>query len=212
MCDLPPRRLRGVITPTRILLTLVAVATVAGGMRMQDFPGILVLGFGLALLVVAVLFPTIKQVECGFPAGVKFTAALQDREDELQDAFERQKGELAIVTHLLCDDAALATQLLEAAWSRTAATWRGPVTPGELRVYVLCLFVHMLDAHRHIGGAGLLSALAPLERTVFVLQEFMDLSAAEIAALTGQPSADVSRSLSAAQDLLDRSKPDGDPS
>lgn len=218
MCEVPPRRLRSGLTATRILLAVTAVTIVVVGMQVEDFPGLLVVGLGLAVLLTAVLFPIIRQIECGFPSGVKITAALQNREDDLRKAFETQKGDLGVFTQLLCDDPALAAQLLEAAWSRTAATWRGPVTSQELRLYVLCLYVHLLDKHRRLTGpgdaettssAGPLAALAPTERTVVVLREFMELPVAQIAALTERPTADVVQDLRAAQAALARTEAPG---
>lgn len=87
MCEVPPRRLRAGLSPTRILLAAVAVAIVAVGMRITDYSRVLVLGLGLAVLVTAVLFPIIRQVECGFPSGVKITPALQGHEARLHVLF-----------------------------------------------------------------------------------------------------------------------------
>lgn len=209
MCDLPDRRFRAVLTPTRVLLAVVAVGAVVVGMRTPNLAGLGMIGLGLALLVIAILFPIIKQVECGFPSGVKVTAALRDREDELRRAFASQRDDLGMSTHLLCGDPALATQLLEAAWSRTATSWRGPVIPEELRIYVLCVFVQMLNAHRRVVDTNLLAVLGPQEKTAFVLHEFGGLTVAQISELTERPSVDVAQSLSTAQVLLDRALQDG---
>ncbi len=62
-----------------------------------------------------------------FPAGVKITAGLRDRQEELRQAFEQHKGELQLCTQLLCNDPGVAARLLETAWARVAAKWRGPV-------------------------------------------------------------------------------------
>ncbi|MFE7629037.1 hypothetical protein [Kocuria sp. NPDC057446] len=84
------------------------------------------LGLGAAILVLTVVFPAIREVECGFPSGVKISAALRDREEELGKAFDSQKGDLELYAQLLCEDLSLSAELLEASWAKTAATWRGP--------------------------------------------------------------------------------------
>ncbi|WP_426120758.1 hypothetical protein [Kocuria sp. LHG3120] len=48
-------------------MAVTAVAIVVVGLRIEDYSGVLVLGFGLAVLATAALFPAVKQVECGFP-------------------------------------------------------------------------------------------------------------------------------------------------
>lgn len=212
MCDLPHRRFRAVLTPARVLLAVAAVGAVVVGMRDSTLAGPGLIGVGLALLLVAVLFPVIKQVECGFPSGVKITAALRDREEELRKAFAAQRDDLGMSTHLLCGDPALATRLLEAAWSRAATNWRGPVLPEELRIYVLCVFVQMLNTHRRAVDTNLLAVLGPEEKTALVLHEFAGLTVAQIAELTERPPGDVTHSLSTAQVLLDRAPQDGGPS
>ncbi|MFE7630060.1 RNA polymerase sigma factor [Kocuria sp. NPDC057446] len=181
-------------------------------MRTPTLAGLGMIGLGLTLLLIAILFPIIKQVECGFPSGVKITAALRNREDELRQAFATQKDDLGMSTHLLCDDPALATRLLEAAWSRAATGWRGPVVPDALRIYVLCVFVQMLNAHRRVVATNLLAVLGPQEKTAFVLHEFGGLTVAQIAELTQRPPVDISHSLGTAQVLLDRALQDGGPS
>ena len=67
MCELPPRRVQEAFPPTRTALAVTAVAFVVVGLRIEDYSGVLVLGFGLAVLATAALFPAVKQVECGFP-------------------------------------------------------------------------------------------------------------------------------------------------
>ncbi|MFE7629036.1 sigma factor-like helix-turn-helix DNA-binding protein [Kocuria sp. NPDC057446] len=95
----------------------------------------------------------------------------------------------------------------------------------ELRLYVLCVFVHLLVTHRRWvappgggrppGGtasdsATPLSALSLDERIVVVLREFVDLPTTQIAALTGRPLAAVRQDLEAARAVLDRPSPGGD--
>ncbi|WP_426120750.1 RNA polymerase sigma factor [Kocuria sp. LHG3120] len=211
-----------------MVLAIIGVAVIiAGQLQAQGSEGWYIeevsLGLGLAILVLTVVFPAIREVEFGFPSGVKISAAFQNREEELGKAFESQKGDLELYAQLLCEDPALSADLLEAAWAKTAATWRGPVTP-ELRFYVLCLFVHLLDSHhrwvtpvarnRPPGDGGPVSttplnALSLDERIVVVLREFVDLPSTQIAALTGRPLAAVRQDLQTARAVLDQSNGNG---
>jgi DNA-binding CsgD family transcriptional regulator len=209
MCELPPRRAREAFPPTRIALAVTAVAIVVVGLRIEDYSGVLVVGLGLAVLATAVLFPVVKQVECGFPAGVKITAGVRDRQEELRRAFEQQKGELQLCTQLLCNDPGVAARLLETAWARVAAKWRGPVTTA-LRLYLLCVVIELLDSDRQWfarpgpeGSATPLEALSPRQRTAVVLREFLDLSPAEIAGIMDRSEADVTADLRSARTVLD---------
>lgn len=224
MCEVPPRRrIREALGPSRIGFGLGALALIVAGAIVSGTTGLVLLGLGGGMLLMAVLFPVVREVEFGFPTGVRISAGLQDREEELHKAFEGERGDLGLYTHLLCDDPELATQLLEAAWGRTAASWRGPVTP-ELRTYVLCVFVHLLASHLRWAAtqsaaksdqgveSPLSSPLASLpvsERIVVVLKEFAELPLGQIAALTERPLADVSHDLKNAEATLARLSIDG---
>lgn len=199
MCEIPPRQIRPALRPERVVLAVLAVAMIVWGFWSGDVTGLIVLGLGAAALFTAVCFPAIRDIEFGFPSGVKISAALQDREQELVRAFTAQKGELGLYTQLLCNDPSVASRLLEAAWAKTAAQWRGPVTP-QLRGHVLCVFVHLLESHDRwtaqrdgpapvspAASATPLSALALPQRTVVVLREFAELSLAEVAAIVERP-------------------------
>lgn len=230
MCEVPPRSLRAALSPARVVLAIIGIAVIIAGLLEvlgpEGPPKAVILGLGLAILVLTVVFPAIKEVECGFPSGVKISAALRDREEELGKAFQSQKGDLELYAQLLCEDPSLSAELLEAAWAKTAATWRGPVTP-ELRLYVLCLFVHLLGSHRRwVTPAAMnrppgdsepatttpLNALSLEERIVVVLREFVDLPTTQIAALTDRPIAAVRQDLETARAVLDNSNQGGDPS
>jgi DNA-directed RNA polymerase specialized sigma24 family protein len=217
-----------VLTPARVVLTIIGITIIVAGqfglLGEEPLPAAVSLGLGLAILVITVVFPAIRQVECGFPSGVKISAALRDRQEELGKAFTYQKGDLELYTQLLCEDPSLARNLLEAAWAKTAATWRGPVTP-ELRVYVLCVFVHLLISHHrwvaapqtsnHPHGDSSPVSLTPLnalslnERIVVVLREFAELPTTQIAALTDRPLAAVRQDLDTARVVLDQSTGNG---
>lgn len=221
-CEVPKRRLRQGLQPVRIVLGLAALATMVIGVLLQDLSGLLVLGLGVVILLAALVFPVVREVEFGFPSGVKVSTALRDRGEELRQAFVHQKGDLGLYTHLLCEDPSVAAELLEAAWAKTAAAWRGPVTDG-LRLYVLCVFVHLLDSHGRWmepapgsrpapepgHPAAPLAALSRPERTVVVLREFADLTLAQIAALTGRPLPAVAQDLQNARAALTRQSVDG---
>lgn len=216
MCEVPPRRLRTALQPARVALGVIAVALIVAGMLLHDTTGLVIAGLGAAALLGAVLFPVVREFEFGFPTGIRVSAALRDREQELTEAFEGQRGDLGLCAHLLCGNPTVAAELLEAAWARTAALWRGPVTP-ELRTFVLCVFVQLLTAHiRWNGDASSwaeppengavrtpLAALPGPMRTVVVLRDFAEIPLAQIAAMTDRPLADVASDLRAAEATLD---------
>lgn len=217
MCEVPARRLSSALQPSRIILALVAVGLVVVGILLRDLMGLVLLGLGAVALLAAVAFPVIKQVEFGFPMGVRVSTALRDRDTELQAAFTQQRGDLGLYTQLMCDDPELATRLLEAAWARTAAVWRGPVT-AELRSYVLCEFVRLLTkqsrwdrtpadgpgAGSRTEPASALSQLPVAARILVVLREFADLPLGRIASLTDQPLDAVTTGLRSAHERLAR--------
>lgn len=212
MCDAPKRSWAGAFQPPRLILGLAASTTVAAGAIVEAAIGSVLIGLGAVLLLAAVVLPTIREVEFGFPSGVKVVAAVQSREEELRQAFRAQKGDLELSTQLLCDEPVLAARLLESAWSKAATGWRGPVTP-DLRIYVLCLFVHLLTAETRWGQAqlkvgtgneSLLSSLSLNERIAVVLLEFANLSPAEIARLTGRSPAQLEADLHTAEVVLGR--------
>ena len=221
MCEVPRRTFRHAITPQRVVVLIVAVAAIWAALILPDGTislALLVLGIGA--LFAAVLFPAIRDVEFGFPSGVKVRASLEDRHEELSRAFTAQKGDFSLCAQLLCPEPEIATTLLEAAWSQTASEWRGPVT-ANLRPYVLCVFVHLLESHaKWAGRASTLETqdAAPLNplllltlpaRTVVVLREFAHLPLAEVANITERPLADIAADLRDAQATLAFGPKDG---
>ncbi|WP_155849522.1 sigma factor-like helix-turn-helix DNA-binding protein [Arthrobacter sp. H20] len=154
--------------------------------------GLGLIAIGTALIISAVVLPSVKEVEFGFPVGVKVTTAVSNREDALRQEFDRQRCDLEMCAQLLCDDAAIASHLLEASWSKATTAWRGPVTQ-DLRTFVICNLVGLVAAH-HRWASGpvrsgavtspLLSGLDRPERTAVVLHDFAGLSSRQIAAIT----------------------------
>ena len=218
MCEVPPRRVRPAIRPERVILALAAAALIVPGLFLQGVTALVLLGLGAALLVGAVLFPVVRDAELGFPSGVSISTALRNREQELRDAFDAQRGDLNLYAQLLCDDPAVAAMLLEAAWAKTAAEWRGHVTP-YLRVYVLCALIHLLDAHARGAVPGItdaerrdtvanvsspLAALPTPIRMVVVLHEFADLDVEQVAEMTERSVTEVTAYLRTARAALNR--------
>jgi DNA-directed RNA polymerase specialized sigma24 family protein len=223
MCEVPSRRpIREALGPSRIGFGVCALLLIVAGIIVSRLiepvlTGLVVIGLGGALLMIAVLFPVVREVELGFPTGVRISAGLRDREQELHQAFESQRGDFGLYTQLLCDDPDTATKLLEAAWGKTAAAWRGPVTP-DIRTYVLCVFVHLLASHlrwaatqpaARVGqeaavSTNPLASLTVSERIVVVLKEFAELPLGQIAALTERPLVDVSADYRNAEATLAR--------
>jgi hypothetical protein len=202
MCDPPPRSWRSAWQPRRILLGAVALVLAAAG-ALTDGPARWALGaVAGALVVSAVVLPTVREVEFGFPVGLKVTAATRSRQEDLRQAFEEQKGQLSLCARLLCDDPEVSSRLLEAAWSRAVVVWRGPVDP-YLRILVVCLLVELSLAQGRWGPpdpappAGPLGSLDALQRVAVVLHDFAGLSFAEIAAIAGSTPEDAAAALRA---------------
>ena len=146
MCELPRRSWKSLVSPLRIVLALAALVALGVGNL-----GLVLVGAGL--LLATVVLPTVQQLEFGFPVGLKVTAAVRDREAELRQELESQRGTYELCAQLLTEDPAVAARLLEAAWARTAAEWRRPVGPA-LRTYVLCVLVHLIIEEHHGGDTG----------------------------------------------------------
>ncbi|OJF84652.1 hypothetical protein NS14008_24660 [Nocardia seriolae] len=142
---------------------------------------------------------------------MKIVTAVRRRTDELRRVFEEQKSDLHLCAGLMCDEPEAATAMLEAAFARAIAAWRGPPNPA-LRVYVLCSFVHLLTARdtwvrRGAGqnAAGTPLATLPLPtRIAVVLREFANLPVADIAVIVGRTADDVTRDLARAAAELER--------
>lgn len=220
MCELPKRRLRSFFSPARLVLGLLALGAVAAGVMLPNvlpnppfgdgLQKAVLIGAGLLTLVTAVFMPAVREVELGLSPSVKLSSAIKDREAEFLSVFERQKGDMEYCAHLLCEDPELARRLLVAAWSQSTLAWKGPITP-QLRVYTLCVFVHMLQSHEHWARpaapkarpkkapASPLAALPIGERVTVVLHEFANLTIAEIAGMTDQETTKVAASLSHAE-------------
>ena len=218
MCDVPKRNWRSALQPKRLIVSAAALAIIVAGWQIPNPFGLIPMGIGAAALLMAVLLPAVHDVEFGFPSGVKVSAALTNREEDLRAAFEGQKGDLELCANLICDDPATAATLLEASWAKTAADWRGPVT-AEVRTYTLCVFVHRYISHiqwahppqqgntpgdNAVPPLSPLATLSPNERVIVVLHEFAELSLAEIAGLTGNSLARVMDSLQHAESAVAR--------
>jgi DNA-directed RNA polymerase specialized sigma24 family protein len=225
MCDVPKRQLRPLVRPARVAITAATLAAMVAGWILPGVLGVVLMGLGIAALVGVVLIPSLREVEFGLPPGARLSRALQDRQDELRMAFESQYEELSLCAQLLCDDPATASALLEEAWARTAAAWRGPVT-AQIRTYTLCDLIHLIDSPQHGTAAGpegthpdtqdggalhSLASLAPSDRAAVVLHEFADLSAAQISRITGRSKAEVRAAVDSFQPAADGPDTDGDP-
>jgi DNA-directed RNA polymerase specialized sigma24 family protein len=195
-----------------VLLCVAALALIVVGIF---FPkpstiGITLIGLGAALLLAAVVMPAVSQVEFGIPSGVKVTAAVRDRPEKLRQVFEEQRPDLEACAKLLCDDPATANELLTAAMARTTLDWRGPIDR-EIRIYVLCWFVHRLLAHSRLAGLEQpatmaantpLSELTTIQRVIVVLTEFADVPIQELADMVGLSLAEAQAELSRGEKVL----------
>jgi Sigma-70, region 4 len=200
VCDPPSRTWRSAWEPRRVALSATALALAVAGALTGGPPGWALVAVAGALVVSAVVLPTVREVEFGFPVGLKVTTATRSRQEALREAFEGQKGDLGLCARLLCDDPDVSADLLEAAWSRAAVVWRGPVDP-YLRILVVCLLVELTLAHDRWApspaAGGPLSALDPTQRVAVVLHDFAGLSLAEIAAICGSTPEDTATALRA---------------
>jgi hypothetical protein len=212
MCEAPARQWREFVRPQRLLLAVAALALMAAGIFVANGAiATTIIGLGAVLLLGTFLMPAISQVEWGIPSGVKVVAALQNREENLRRVFENQRPDFELCAKLLCDDPATADELLGAALARATLGWRGPVGP-EIRIYVLCWFVHRLMAHSRLvaaqepsvtaGKNTLLSGLSLSQRIVVVLNEIADLNAEQIAPMVGLSPAQVQDQLTDAKTVL----------
>jgi hypothetical protein len=214
MCEQPARSWRDIATTKRLVLALVALGSMAGAGVVnrstdQTVVAVALLVFGGFVLISAVVMPTVQQVEFGLPVGLKVTAAVNDRATQLTAAFEAQRGELELCAQMLCDDPAVASRVLEAAWSRASATWHHPIG-SSLRPYVLCLLLHLLSENQRLASSATsgpsartpLSSLDFAARRLVVLKSFLDLDAAQMATLLGKPPGEVEAELEAAEQLL----------
>ncbi len=210
MCEAPERSWAEAVRPLRVVLGIAAIGSIVVGIWLLGVVGAALIAIGAALLISAVVLPTVRQVEFGFPVGVKVVTATQDREDELREAFLDQKADLELCAQMMVDDPDVARQLLEAAIAKTTVAWRGPVSPA-LRIYVLCELVHLVTTHDRWSthgptdttpGSTALAALPSTERIVVVLREFGGLPVAQIATMTGRDRADLESALRHGEDIL----------
>ena len=216
MCELPARSWRDALTPGRVLTGLAALLMMGVGLVGGFGAGLAIIGVGAALLVAAVVLPSIQQMEFGIPTGVRVVTAVRDREGAFRNSFESQRPDFELVANLLCSDPATAARLLEAAWAKAAATWRGPVT-ADLRPYVLCCFAHLLTAHDHwtrtqdnaeVQPATPLAGLELATRIVVVFREFAEIPAERLSSMVGRSVEQIEMDLLAAEAALARALTD----
>lgn len=219
MCEAPPRNWRHVLRPQQILLGVGGLGIMAIGTFNLDNSAASITLISLAgfLLLGAVFMPAITQVEFGIPSGLKIAAGLKGREESMRRAFEEQRPDLAQCASLLCDDPSTASDLLTAAMARATLGWRGPVDR-EIRVYVLCWFVHRLMAHARLVGPPPpqqaarrtnVSDLTLVQRILLVLNEFADIPVDQIGPMVGLSAAEAAAELRRAQDALLRAAGNG---
>lgn len=208
MCEAPERSWDGMARPRRLLLAGAALVVAALGLWRGGLEGAGLVALAVGLLVAAVVLPTVREVEFGFPVGVKVSAASRSREDELRAALLDHKPDLELTAQLLCDDPEQAARLMEAAWADAVRVWRGPAGDPHLRTYVLCVLVQLTRAQHRWGAAATDATLAPLaalpweQRTVVVLHEFARLTVGEVARVLEQPEVEVADQLAEAERRL----------
>ena len=216
MCDVPKRSWVSALAPKRVLLAVLGLGVAVAGALLGGIEGIGLVAVAIALLVGAVVLPSVREVEFGFPVGVRVRTAARSREEELREIFAAQRADFELCAHLLCEDSAAATELLEAAWADTTRNWRGPTGP-ELRVYVLCVLVELVRAYgrwveespAQEPARARLRSLSFAERVAVVLHDFARLPTSQIALVTGESAQDVQVHLRNGQAVLDGTRSAG---
>jgi len=218
MCEVPARNWQHTLRSGRVALAVVAAvcivaAPVVGVHRGHSgVVGVGLLAIGVTIGIGAVVFPFVREVEFGFPVGVRVRAGVREHELELRRAFEAQKGDVELCAHLLCGPPEAAARLVEAAWARTVVDWRGSVTPG-LRTYVLCVLVQLVSAHlRWVDGqsgqvdtaTGPMASLPHRQRVAVVMHEFAGLPVAQIASMTERSVEELRADIAAAENVMAR--------
>jgi hypothetical protein len=188
MCKTEPRRWTDLFQPRIMLPVAVAIAAVAAGPFVHSPLLLGVLGFVGLLALTLALFPAIKQVEFGLPSGLRITADLTRREEELARTFEIQKPIFEECASLL--------------------TWRGPVHQ-SIQIFTLCWFVHALMAHsrltltgRPAAGPNPLSQLTQVQRVAAVLSAFADVGIDDLSDMLGLTPSQVQAELRVADGVL----------
>jgi hypothetical protein len=213
MCEAPPRPWRDFIRPWRVSLMVGSGALIVVGIATSThLTGLTLIGLGCLVVVTAGLMPAISQLEYGIPSVFKVVVAVANRAEELNREFSEQRPQLQLTANLLCDDPALANDLLSAAIAEATKRWRGPVSAAT-DVYALCWFVHRLKAHCLLTGSPpletvpaanqVLAALTQTQRIVMVLKVYADLSVEDIAEMVNLSPVEVDAQITEAQAALD---------
>lgn len=162
---------------------------------------------GLVALTLA-LCPAIKQVEFGLPSGLRITADLTKREEELERTFEVQKPIFEECASLLCDDPELGKRLMETAIAQATLKWRGPVHQ-SIQTFTLCWFVHALMAHFRLtmtgqpgAGPNPLSQLTQVQRVAAVLSAFAEVGIDDLSDMLGLTPSEVQTELRVVDGVL----------
>lgn len=217
MCEAPPRQWRELLRPQQLVSGAAAVGfLIACAVVPNDSVAIALAVLAAALLLCAVLMPAITKVEFGFPSLLKVTADIRNRQEALRQEFQARKTEFQDCANLLCDDPALASDLLDKALIRAAANWRGPVHTA-IHAYVLCWLVEQLMARSRYSWVQQqtpamgdpLSQLTLVQRIVVVLNESGQLPVEQIAGMVGVSPTDAQTELGNAKQILAASRGGG---
>ncbi|WP_082972553.1 sigma factor-like helix-turn-helix DNA-binding protein [Mycobacterium sp. 1245852.3] len=201
MCQTPPRPWRDFVRPWRVALMAGASGLILAGVATSGHVTALTLiALGCVVVVTAGVMPAITQLEYGIPSLFKVVVAVANRGEELRREFSEQRPQLQVTANLLCDDPAMANDLLSAAIAEATKRWRGPVSAAA-DVYALCWFVHRLTAYSRLTGSPppdtvpaanrALGRLSQTQRIILVLATYADLSVEDIADMVHLPPVEV---------------------
>jgi hypothetical protein len=213
MCQTPPRPWRDFVRPWRVALVVGAGGLIVVGIVTSGHvTGLTLITLGCVVVLTAGVMPAITQLEYGIPSLFKVVVAVANRGEELRRELSEQRPQLQVTANLLCDDPALANDLLSAAIAEATKRWRGPVSAAT-EVYALCWFVHRLTAYSRLTGSPppdtfptanrALAGLSQTERIIMVLTVYADLSVEDVADMVNLPPVEVDAHIAQAEAVLD---------
>jgi hypothetical protein len=192
-------RLENLGRPARVLCVVLAVVLIAGSFFVSSSQSsVLVTAAGALLLVVVLLLPVMTEFEVDV-FGLRAKANLPTREQKLEATCRRQVRHVASFVNLVGVEPEQIDALVEEAIEDTCRLWRGSVDEDLVGRLLVCRSAHLIQASLRLGGpyrvlkpegAGRygpestpLVALAPGDRLIVALVEWVELDTSSVAAM-----------------------------
>jgi hypothetical protein len=192
-------RLENLRRPARVLCVVLAVGLLAASFFVSGSQSSLfVTAAGAVLLVVVLLLPVMTEFEVDV-FGLRAKANLPTREQRLEAICRRECRQLASFVSLVGVEAQQINALVEEAIEDTCRLWRGPVVEELVGRLLVCRSAHLIQVSLRLGGpyrvvtpegAGRYGpewaafvALAPRDRLIVALVEWMELDSSSVAAI-----------------------------